>query len=139
MKALEVIKWASIVGVLSLGLTLGTAMFVHAGTPEPPTGAEQLKGPALLGKVILDGGNLQFIDGTCKGDPIGAINSPFPIEDLAALTKEDLLDYRISGGTELVPDCYKETGALIVQAVSQFTNTGATVVADVVLLSVVAK
>ena len=125
-----------IAALLAGPLVLGGGSLVTGGAPEPPTGGEHLRGPAIVGTAILDGTNLTFT-GSCKGQPV-VLNALMDVDDLPTLTADDVEGFRIRGATSLVPQCYDIAGDLIVNTVTKFTNNGVQASADVVVLAVVA-
>jgi len=118
-----------------LMMSMGTSIVI--AQPEPPGGGEHLRGPALIGKVTITSSTIVVTGAQCKGnrlDPIIETNT-FGVPE----TKEDLLDFRVVGGTGLIPECFDFSGDLIIQAAQSFSINNGEATFDVVILGVVAN
>ena len=118
------------------------------GGPNPPTGAEHLAGPAIVGGVEIvpdlsdpDNQISASFSGNCKGQPV--ILGPAIIEiTFDDVTAEDLKDQRLLGAGP--PGCLSDFGGenLIINVVTRFvkeTVPDEVINANVVILYVVGK
>lgn len=121
-------------------LTFVVANYADAGKGEgggAPDGGH-FSGKAIVGRLILDGVNAEFV-GRCGNSDID-ICIPFGIQDLANLTADDLLHFEQNVGNALdgcIPNADASPKTAVVQSVANFSNDGiGPVTANVVWLFV---
>jgi hypothetical protein len=130
----------SLIALLMMSVGASTAI----AKPEPPPEGTHLKGPALLGKVTLDGANIAFGEGVCKGqEQADPIPQPFDYNLDDITSAQDIVGFYIEGGTQIFPDCFDFPGGIIVQAAHNLKRIdpgdGHMFQIDVVILGVVPK
>jgi hypothetical protein len=115
--------------VLISPLMLAPLSNVEAGNPEPPSGAEQIVGPAIdaVFTAVPSGINaLVSVSGSCKKLAVsfGPFALPLPVGGFPAITADSIEDLRFRGSAPA--GCFSPGGGedLIVTSVTKFNNNG---------------
>lgn len=127
-------KMLFVTALFAAALILGAASTGLTSFTDPPPEGSRYAGPAIIGTLTFDGNYVSF-SGKCKGADVILAPAPWVV-DLSTVTEENIEGFYLAGVGPA--GCHSEWGGegIIVNTVTSFTNTGLSIIADVVILFV---